>query len=51
MAVSVTRIVDGRIETILLDFIRLTERHTGAYMADKIYEMLEFYGLRNRVSY
>jgi len=51
MAVSVTRVVNGHIETILLDFIKLTERHTGAYMAGKIFEMLEFYGLLDRVSH
>ena len=51
MAVSVTRVVDGRIETFLLDFIKLTDRHTGAYMANKIYEALQFYGLLDRVNH
>jgi len=51
MAVSVTRVVNGHLETILLDFIKLTERHTGAYMAGKIFEMLEFYGILDRVSH
>ena len=51
MAVSGTRVVEGRIEAILLDFVKLTDRHTGAYMADKIYDVVEFYGLIDRVSH
>ena len=49
MAVSLTRVVDGHIETFLLDFIKLTDWHTGAYMADRMYDMMEFYGILERV--
>ena len=51
MAVSLTRVVDGHIETFLLDFIKLTDWHTGAYMADRMYEVMEFYGILERVSH
>ncbi|OJT13582.1 hypothetical protein TRAPUB_9870 [Trametes pubescens] len=40
---------DGAIEHIILDFIRLTNGHTGKYLAEKLVECLTEYGIQKKV--
>ncbi|OJT08548.1 hypothetical protein TRAPUB_554 [Trametes pubescens] len=40
---------DGEIEHIILDFIRLTNGHTGKYLAEKLVECLTGYGIEKKV--
>ena len=40
---------DGKLKSIILDFIKLTSAHTGEYLAEKVMECLKEFGLEDRV--
>lgn len=40
---------EGEMKSIILDFIRLTEAHTGEYLAEQLHKCLKQFGLEERV--
>ncbi|KAL1937892.1 hypothetical protein VTO73DRAFT_12785 [Trametes versicolor] len=40
---------NGKIKHIILDFVRLTKAHTGKYLAEKVMECLEEFGIAEKV--
>ncbi|KIJ42622.1 hypothetical protein M422DRAFT_147370, partial [Sphaerobolus stellatus SS14] len=49
LGITVQFVKNGQIRSFILDFIRLLEGHTGEYLAEKLAECLNDYGLSNKV--
>ncbi|SJL18670.1 uncharacterized protein ARMOST_22267 [Armillaria ostoyae] len=40
---------EGQIRVVTLDLVELTEAHTGAYLAERVMEVLKEYGIEDRI--
>lgn len=49
MGITLHRCVDGEIKSIILDFIHLTENHTGEYLAMEVHRCLERFGILSKL--
>ena len=48
MGITIHRCVDGSLQSMILDFIRLTSNHTGDYLAKEVFNCLKSYGLADK---
>ena len=49
MGITLHRCVDGRIQSMILDFIHLTANHTGEYLAQEVYNCLCKFGIQKKL--
>ncbi|KAJ3558298.1 hypothetical protein NM688_g1007 [Phlebia brevispora] len=48
LGVTLHCVIDGKLQSIILDFIKLTQAHTGKYLAEKLEECLKVYHIEKR---
>lgn len=49
MGITLHRCVDGEMMSMILDFIHLTENHTGDYLATEVHKCLERFGVLSKL--
>ena len=49
MGITIHQCVDGKIQSMILDFIHLTANHTGEYLAQEVYNCLCKFGIQKKL--